>query len=737
MRIDATPNELDRAQWLRMGEVWARLDGGHSRRCVAAVGWLLLILFSLAGAATAADQQPRMAKADEVGESESAGPLVSELLGPAADRVLRARSQGYLADPGRTLAAAVEALRNGDRAHAVWLFEEVIRRHPIVDDHAALLQARVLQQDGELEAAEATLRRALSRDARSGVRADLYTLFGEVLAQRHEEEGAFAAWRAALNETRDAERRASILLSIATTEERTGRDEEAATTYKLIWYAHPTTDEARIASHRLEVLEEFLGRSQRDGIDWRRRGDRLFRSRRNQEALDAYDRALESGLSRAERRRAERQRAHALFRERRYPEAVEAFGKLPQQEDVPIWLARSRARAGDVPQAIREFERIAEKKRGTMSARGRFLAALLLDGRGYTERARQHYLAVAESRMSGGMGDAASWRLGWAAYREGRYEQATAHFDHLIIRKQGDGIGQLRPRYWRARALERRGDERAGSEFAAVAREYPVSYYGWRARERAAPSDELPPLNGVVGEGRAVLGPRDLARPRILLQAGLVEQAREDLRRLVRRARGLSERLELAQLCTEVADYYSAQRVVVDPYSETLARGPRAGLEELWWYAWPSAYSQMVDEVTRGSDGVEPELVYSIMREESGYRAKVVSPVGARGLLQIMAATGERLARSKGLASFAPDDLFEPRTNIGLGSHYLGELARQFEGRLSASIASYNAGPAAVEEWKLASADRDDEWVEAIPYDQTRSYVKRVLRSLHAYRVLY
>ena len=74
--------------------------------------------------------------------------------------------------------------------------------------------------------------------------------------------------------------------------------------------------------------------------------------------------------------------------------------------------------------------------------------------------------------------------------------------------------------------------------------------------------------------------------------------------------------------------------------------------------------------------------------------------------------------------------------NVRLGSYYLGELVAQFDGRLSAAIASYNAGPEAVSEWGVDEQD-DDEWVESIPYDETRSYVRRVLQSLHAYRVLY
>jgi len=134
---------------------------------------------------------------------------------------------------------------------------------------------------------------------------------------------------------------------------------------------------------------------------------------------------------------------------------------------------------------------------------------------------------------------------------------------------------------------------------------------------------------------------------------------------------------------------------------------------------------------------VEPGLVYAVMREESGYRPEVVSISGARGLLQIMPETGERLALGESLAGFSPDDLFDPRINIQLGSAYLEQLMLRFDGRRSAAVASYNAGPEPVSNWLAEGPVEDDEWVEAIPYDQTREYVKRVLRSLHVYSALY
>jgi soluble lytic murein transglycosylase len=671
------------------------------------------------------------------GVAASAGSGAESVAGPAADSVLRERSREILDQPARALRAGREAVEQGDRSHAVWIFGEVMSRHPIVADHAALLRLRVLLQDGDLGPVAEGAREALERYPRSPVRADLYSLLGEALAGIRDDEGARGAWTAALGETRDEEMRAALLLSIAISQERSGLDQQAGLTYKLIWYGHPTSDEARVAGHRLEVLEAFLGKSMRDASDWRRRGDRLFRQRRNDEALAAWDQALTIGLSRSETRRTEKQRAHALFRERRYPEAVRSFGSLPQNEDIPIWHARSLARAGQVPEAIREFEKIASQSRGPLATRAALLAALLLDGRGEDARARRHYMQVARADSSQGLGGAAAWRLGWSAYREGRCEEAIAHFDRLIRSQHSDRIDQLRPRYWRARCLERMGDEAAVGELAGIAGEFPFSYYGWRARSRVPQVAASPTTPVAMPVGRNVLSAADVARARILLEAGLQDAALSELRPLRRRARGLSERLELADLFSEAGDFHAAQATVVDPYVEVLAQGPIAGFEDLWWHAWPAAYSEWVEEATRAPDAVAAELVYSIMREESGYRARIVSPAGARGLLQIMDYTGERLAQSQGRESFDAAELFEPRTNIGLGSFYLAELGRLFPNRLSASIASYNAGPDVVSGWPTSGPEQDDEWVESIPYEQTRSYVKRVLRSLNAYRVLY
>jgi soluble lytic murein transglycosylase len=297
-------------------------------------------------------------------------------------------------------------------------------------------------------------------------------------------------------------------------------------------------------------------------------------------------------------------------------------------------------------------------------------------------------------------------------------------------------VARLQARYWHARASERAGRPDAAARFAELAHEFPLSYYGWRASERVGEGANAP-VPPPLERGTAALAPAQLERPRILIEAGLIEYAREELDALFAGARGLDDRLALARLYADAGDFHRPQRLAVDAYAETLARGPRRDALELWWYAWPAPWTDAVNRVAQARTGLPPELVYAIMREESGYQPAVMSVAGARGLLQLMPETAERVARDLALPEFHPDDLFDPAVNIQLGGVYLDQLLRQFSGRASAAIGSYNAGPHRVVAWLDGSGLEDDEWVEAIPYDQTREYVKRVLRSVHAYKVLY
>lgn len=733
--------------WVRASRPWVRAGGpwATGARVLATALGALSLAVQAAPAVASTDPDPddgaAPAETPRAAPDVTPGavaiprdPAIDSLPGPPADRILRARSEALLDDPAALFRAAEQAVEQKDETHADWLYVQIAERHPIVGDYAGLRRARLHLAMGRALGARRIAAEVLAAYPDSPLRAELHEIVGEALRDERDELGARQAWSAALSETSDDDLRASLLRRIARSEERSGEDRAAGITWRLIWYAHPTSEEAEQASHRLDVIEAHLGEKLRRASDWRRRGDRLFRLRHNEAALEAYDRALAMDLSKSDRRRTLKQRAQTLFRLRRYPEAVEAFAALPQSGDVPIWLARSMARADRVPESIEAFERIA-RHGGSNRLRAHYLAALLLDGRDRHKEARAHFEAVANDPGRGGLAQAALWHLGWDLYRAGRYLQAAERFEALAA-ATGHEIDRLRPRYWQARALESAGREaEAQALYAGMSAEFPLSYYGWRAGRRAAEPVARP--ENEIDAGRSGLRPSELARVRILMEAGLVDDGAGESARLTRRARGLEDRVALARLLTSAGDYNGAQRVVVDAYTTSLARGPIPGLEELWWYAWPSAFSSLVDAATREEGSVDPELVYSIMREESGYRPRVISPVGARGLLQIMRETGEKLAGRKGRARFHADDLFDPGMNIELGSFYLAELTRQFPTRIEASIASYNAGPHVVADWVERDQRPVDEWVETIPYSQTRSYVKRVMRSLQAYRLLY
>lgn len=141
-------------------------------------------------------------------------------------------------------------------------------------------------------------------------------------------------------------------------------------------------------------------------------------------------------------------------------------------------------------------------------------------------------------------------------------------------------------------------------------------------------------------------------------------------------------------------------------------------------------YPQPFDREVRGAaklTGLRPELIYSVMRQESLYRNDAVSPAGARGLLQILPETARRTARSLKRPRPSEDDLFSPDVNVPLGAAHLRELVDRFAGQTVVALAGYNAGPNAAARWLPPQSVESDVWIENIPYNETRNYVQRIL----------
>ena len=291
--------------------------------------------------------------------------------------------------------------------------------------------------------------------------------------------------------------------------------------------------------------------------------------------------------------------------------------------------------------------------------------------------------------------------------------------------------------YWLAAAeLEQDRREEGRALLRRLVEDLPLSYYGFLAADRLG--EPVLPTRSFLPSRKGKTEDRAATRAAWLAGGGFPDLVRLELEsRLRAAALTLELRVRLAELLHSIGDHFAAVRVIVDGIGDSLERGIDPAWQEVWELAWPRPYPETVERAAQEFEA-EWALVYAVMREESRYRPDVVSPVGARGLMQILPPTGERIAKALGVSDFDEGRLFQPETSIRFGSYYLRQLLRRFDGRWPLAIAAYNAGPEVVSIWAedRGSASRDV-FVDSIPYAETRRYLRRVLRSRWVYELLY
>ncbi|NLG33323.1 MAG: lytic transglycosylase domain-containing protein [Syntrophomonadaceae bacterium] len=137
-------------------------------------------------------------------------------------------------------------------------------------------------------------------------------------------------------------------------------------------------------------------------------------------------------------------------------------------------------------------------------------------------------------------------------------------------------------------------------------------------------------------------------------------------------------------------------------------------------------------------NNIDPYLAFAIIRTESKYQVMAESSAGAKGLMQLMPDTARWIADQKNISDFDLKQLHDPEINISFGCWYLANLNREFDGRIPIVIAAYNAGQGNVREWILQEKwDGEVQTIDSIPFAETRSYVKNVLKSYQAYQAIY
>ena len=335
------------------------------------------------------------------------------------------------------------------------------------------------------------------------------------------------------------------------------------------------------------------------------------------------------------------------------------------------------------------------------------------------------YSACADSGLTTGQDAAdAEFDAGWIALTKlNDPEKAARHFANLE-RIGTSPITRGRALYWEGRAADAHGDKTASADFYARAARHNTTFYGMLAAEKLGqrltltPDPEITPQARASFEGRSEIqatrllfdyGQRELFRTFVLSLDDLLPTA-EDEAQLIDLARSYGE-MDISMKAGRAA----AQRGFILP--------------------------QRAFPVRNASDGgaAEPALVLAITRQESGFDPNVRSGAGARGMMQLMPSTASVLARRIGI-SYSASKLDEPDYNMRLGATFLGQLVSQFSGSYVMAAAGYNAGPGRPTQWtqfcgdpRGGSTDPID-FIECIPFSETRNYVMRVMENMEIYR---
>lgn len=326
----------------------------------------------------------------------------------------------------------------------------------------------------------------------------------------------------------------------------------------------------------------------------------------------------------------------------------------------------------------------------------------------------------------------AEFHAGWIALRfAGDPAAAAQHFARVAAIAESP-ISVARAAYWQGRAAEALGQSEEAKRFYERAALQPIAYYGQVARARLGQTS-LPlraPADLEGAERQAFDGRLSIRALRLLGEAGIKELA---LPLYIDAARDLSDPRELQALGDLATDMKDA-RALVAIGKLAVQRGL-----PLDAHAYPTIGIPTYETFTAVPQ-VERAMVYAIARQESQFDPRAQSGVGARGLMQMMPATAQRTARRVSTAFDVDRLTSDPAYCAKLGQAHLGELMEDWRGSYVLAFASYNAGGGNVKKWIDAYGDprKGDvdviDWVERIPFTETRNYVQRVMENLQVYR---
>jgi peptidoglycan lytic transglycosylase len=535
----------------------------------------------------------------------------------------------------------------------------------------------------------------------------------------------------------------------------TGQTAKAVSIWNHLYAEMPLSTEASAAQLEL-VKVSTQGLVSTPTLEQRRtRAELLMKGRRYDQAADEYRAILDSIRNDTSQQSLQQELTvklgGALYGQHKIDEAKALLDSVPaSNEDYEaqrLYYLHEIARSKDdgdterqiISQMMQKFPESPYLQDALLSASNMYL--LRPDYKTAIEFYSSQYKLFPKGRYS----PYSHWKAAWLNLRLGNKDEAKRLLDEQIAMYPA---GQEIPAtlYWRARLAEEDGDKhRAGDYYTFIQRRFPHYYYADLAAERLrfrfdeskhdAMLDKIPEQPDVAkDEFDAPSDDLRVARAQLLTNAALFDFAVQELRS---ESDKLYAQAEIARV------YLKADRP--DRALQSLKRavpGYFAGeIDDMPQWAWNILFPKPYwNDLKRYSNAnrLDPYLVASLIRQESEFNPQAVSPANAWGLMQLLPPVGKTLAKEVRMRHFNQDQLTDPAVNLQLGTRYFKHLVDSFGGQVEYALAAYNAGADRVKAWQAQGPYRDiHEFVESIPFSETREYVQAIMRNATVYRLLY
>jgi soluble lytic murein transglycosylase len=542
-----------------------------------------------------------------------------------------------------------------------------------------------------------------------------------------------------------------LLLLRGRARELAGQNLAAAADYLSIYYQQPLADEAGVAEMRIDFLLRALGERfpsipQAQKLS---RATAIFDAKQWKAAREEFTRLLPE-LSGPSHERAELRIAQCRV-QLKAPVGVLADLTFSDPEtDAERLFALSQAyrslkNDAEMLAAIEDVAKIYPQSRWAEEA--------LFAGGNYfwinldRARAAEYYRRSMETLSSGKNNLVAHWRISWTSYLDRRPQAATQMEDHL--RRFPASPFTTDALYWLGRSAERAGNPpQARAYYSKLVERYPQTYFGLLGRERlralgagSAAAVEvvnlLPALSALPNPDEPIPAAATERWERGKVLRSIAFDASAELEFRAAHALTGSPRLllEAAKSALDAGRYMPAVATARQAFPQLEARRWADVPAEVWRLVFPFAYGDSILKYAKKNE-LDPMLVAGLIRQETIFQHDAVSNKGAVGLMQVLPSTGRRLARSQRVG-YARARLLEPEYNLRLGTVYFRDLLKLM-GSTEAALAAYNAGEDRVVVWQAERTYTEPaEFVESMPFTETREYVQIVLRNAEVYRRLY